>query len=109
MIYKYYVDCWVNPKSGFDLAEFSKATKKIKKIVGKLFNFHQPEKIIDKFRSGHENMVIERLVIMSDKPYEDNIEEINEKIQKQFPGAEIISYQELKSNQPINSIIKSGI
>ena len=98
MIYRYRVDCWVPPKSGFDLADFHVATKRIQEALKVLFG--QNDRVmaaLKNFSKGHEGYIVESLVIESDKPYEDNIEEIKEGIQERFPGAEIISHQILEA------------
>lgn len=98
MIYRYRVDCWINPRSGFDLAEFSSITKKIKKALSVLFSGSSiPERAINAFSKNHEGMVLESLIIDSDKPFKENIEEIKDKIQKRFPGSEVISYEMIEA------------
>lgn len=94
MIYRYRVDCWVPPRSGFDLAEFHNATERIKKALKVLFGKETAtERAVDVFNSGHEGMVLESLVVESDKPFKENEKEIKQSIQKRFPEAEIISHQ----------------
>jgi hypothetical protein len=94
MLYRYRVDCWVPPRSGFDLAEFHDATRRIKQALKILFGRGTAtERAVDAFSSGHEGMILESLVIESDKPFKDNETEIKQGIQKRFPGAEIISHQ----------------
>lgn len=94
MLYRYRVDCWVPPRSGFDLAEFHEATRRIKQALKVLFGLGTAtEHAVNAFSSGHEGMVLESLVIESDKPFKENEKEIKQGIQKRFPGAEIVSHQ----------------
>lgn len=98
MMYRYRVDCWIPPKSGFDLADFHKATKKIKTALKVLFGEGtNTDRALDAFNKGHEGMVLESLVIESDKRFEDNLDEIKDGIEKRFPGAIIVSHQMLEA------------
>lgn len=98
MLYRYRVDCWIPPRSGFDLAEFHDATRRIKHALKILFGRGvATERAVEAFSSGHSGMVLESLIIESDKPFEKNVEEIEQGIQKRFPGAEIVSHQILEA------------
>jgi len=97
MLYRYRVDCWVNPKSGFELAEQNTFMARFKKVIGDLFSNNPPfQTAIDSFGKRYDGMVLQSFIIESDKMYEDNEEEIVTEIRKKVPEAIIISNTILK-------------
>jgi hypothetical protein len=97
MIYRYRIDCWVNPKSGFELAEQNTFMLKFKKLIRDLFSNNPPfQEAIDKFGNKYDGMVLQSLIVETDKIYEDSEEEIIAEIKKKMPEAIIISHTILK-------------
>ena len=97
MLYRYRVDCWVNPKSGFELAEQNTFMFKFKKLIGELFSNNPPfQKAISSFSKNYEGMVLQSLIIESDKLYEENEEEIVAEVKKKYLEAIIVSHTILK-------------
>lgn len=92
--YRYRVDVWIRPRSGFELADFHAAAKRIRNLLSTHKGPKALEKV-DKFYEQHKGMVLEFLVIETDKPYAENEKEIEEAIEKRFPGAEIIAHHQL--------------
>jgi hypothetical protein len=92
MLYTYRIDCWVPPKSGFDLARQNKFFDKFKSVIKALFSDNQSFQIaLDTFGQNHEGMVLDSFIIETDKLYEDNKTEILSKIEEEHPGAIVIS------------------
>ena len=97
MLYTYRVDCWVNPKSGFELAKQNKFLARFKKVVRALFSENQPfQSALDKFGKNYEGMVLESLIIETDQMYEDLESEIVAEIKNKHPEAIIISHTIMK-------------
>lgn len=97
MVYRYRIDCWVNPKSGFELAEQNTFMSKFKKLVRDLFANNPPfQEAIDKFGAKYEGMVLQSLIIETDKTYEESEKEIIKEIKRKIPEAIIISHTILK-------------
>ena len=97
MIYRYRVDCWVYPKSGFELAEQNGFMSKFKRLIGDLFsNNPSVQEAVESFGNKYEGMVLQSLIIESDKSYEENEDEITAAIKKKIPGAIIVSHTMLK-------------
>ena len=70
---------------------------KFKKLVKDLFSNNPPfQEAIDKFGNKYEGMVLQSLIIETDKTYEESEEEIIEEIKKKLPEAIIISHTILK-------------
>ena len=98
MLYRYRIDCWVYPKSGFELAEQNGFMDKFKKLVGDLFsNNTSVQDAVDNFGNKYEGMILQSLIIESDKNYEDNEDEIITEIRKRIPEAIIASHTILTS------------
>jgi hypothetical protein len=97
MLYTYRVDCWVNPKSGFELAKQNKFMARFKKVVRLLLSENQLfQKALDNFGRSYEGMVLESVMVETDKMYEDNQQEIEVEIRKKYPEAIIISHTIMK-------------
>ena len=97
MIYTYRVDCWVSPKSGFDLAEKNKFLKKFKNALRDMLSENIPfQRALENFGKKYEGMVLESVIVETDKIYEDNEEEILSEIKKRYPGAVACSHTILK-------------
>jgi hypothetical protein len=97
MLFTYRVDCWVPPKSGFDLAEQNHFMREFKKAIKTLLSKNKPfQSALENFGKNHAGMVLESVIIESDKMYEDNEEEIISEIKKKYRGAIIISHCILK-------------
>ena len=97
MLFTYRVDCWINPKSGFELAKQNKFLTRFKKVVRALFSENQPfQKALDSFGKSYEGMVLESLIIETDQIFENNEEEIVAEIKKKHPEAIIISHTIMK-------------
>lgn len=97
MVYRYRIDCWVNPKSGFELAEQNSFMVKFKSLVKDLFSNNPPfQEAVDKFGKNYEGMVLQSLTVETDKPYEEAEEEIITEIKKKLPEAIIVSHTILK-------------
>jgi DNA-binding HxlR family transcriptional regulator len=70
---------------------------KFKKLVREMFSNNQPfQKAIDSFGSKYEGMVLQSIIIESDKLYEESEEEVITEIRKKIPEAIIISHTMLK-------------
>lgn len=97
MLYQYQVSCWVHPQSGFELSDFHRVSSQVTKALKVLFSGEgkedSVEKAINETKNKHKGMVLIPLVIDSDKPYEDNVEEIEEGIKEKYPDAIIESHQ----------------
>ncbi len=97
MIYTYRIDCWVTPKSGFDLAKQNKFYDKFKSIIKALFSENPAFQIaLDNFHNNHDGMVLDSFIIETDQLYEDNEKEILAKIEEEHPGAIMISHNIVK-------------
>jgi hypothetical protein len=97
MVYRYRVDCWVYPKSGFELAEQNSFMFKFKKLVREFCSGNLPfQKAIDNFGNSFEGMVLQSFIIESDKLYEENEEEVLAEIKKKIPEAIVVSHTMLK-------------
>ena len=97
MFYTYRVDCWVNPKSGLDLAEQNKFLMKFKKALSTLLTDNKPfQRALCNFGKNHEGMVLESLIVETDKLYEDNEEEITKSVKEKYPEAILSSHTILK-------------
>lgn len=97
MTYTYRVDCWVNPKSGFELAKQNKFLDRFKKVIRALFSENKSfQSALDTFGKSYEGMVLESLIIETDQIYEDNQQEIESEIKKKYPEATIISHTIMK-------------
>lgn len=96
MLYQYQVNCWIHPKSGFDLSNYHKVSKKITAAMKSLFNDEDSEdyveEAINELSRKHEGMILIPLIVDSDKPYEKNTKEIERGIKKKFPDAIIDSH-----------------
>jgi hypothetical protein len=102
MLYTYRVDCWVNPKSGFELAKQNKYLARFKKVIRALFSENQPfQKALDSFGKNYEGMVLESLIIETDQLYEDSQVEIESEIKRKYPEAIIISHTILKASKDL--------
>ena len=97
MLFTYRVDCWVPPKSGFKLAEQNRFLREFKKAIKALLSDNEPfQNALENFGKNHEGMILESVIIESDKMYEDNEEEIILEIKKKHPGAIVVSHCILK-------------
>lgn len=99
-LYRYRVDVWIRPISGFELAKFHAAAKEIRNLFSTHKDFNSLEKA-DKFYKNHKGMILEFLIIETDKPYHENEKEIETAIKERFPGAEIIAHYRLKKHRSL--------
>lgn len=98
MVYKYRIDCWIPPRSGYEVISYNNTTKKIKSalkvIFGQSFNV---DKAVDAFNKNLEGLIPECLIVESDKPFNSNQNEIDTEIQKRYPGAVIVAHHILEA------------
>jgi hypothetical protein len=88
-MYYYRVECWVAPKSGFDLVEKNKAFRFIESIAEKLVD-DAKEKILAYLEGfkGHTNgMVLKTFNLESDSKVRDPEKELMAEIRKNSPEA----------------------
>jgi len=97
MLFTYRVDCWVRPRSGFDLAKKNSSLSFIKKFAT---TFEGPfnntfKDLISSFEKVSEGYVIKSLKLESDSLVTSLEKELLPEIQKEYPEAKIISWSML--------------
>lgn len=92
MIYQYEVCFWKNPESGFELAEQHASVQKLKDVICMFFGRNSKmDSATQEFGKDHQGLVLDSAIIDTDKPFDENRTEIEEELQKKFPGAQITS------------------
>jgi hypothetical protein len=95
MSHKYLVRCWVSPQSGFDLAQKNKIMTLFREMMTQTYDTEEIENAIKKFEKENEGKVLLPLIIESDTKVTDIKKQILPEIQKKYPGANILSVEEL--------------
>ena len=93
---KYLVQCWITPRTGFDLAKKNRIMSLFKSIMEETF----PEDVnvedaMRKFSESHDGLILEPLVIESDTEIVDPKKEVLPEIQKKYPEAVIFSCEKI--------------
>jgi hypothetical protein len=96
MKYKYLVQCWITPRSGFDIVKKNRITELFRSIIADTFSDDKhAEESVKNFERSHEGLVLEPLVVESDTVIVDAEKEILPEIQKTYPGAIIFSCEKI--------------
>lgn len=102
MVYKYLVQCWITPRTGFDLAKKSHIMQLFKSIMEETFpDDVKVEDAVKRFAESHDGLILEPLVIESDTEVIDFQKEILPEIQKTYPEATIFSCEKMPEFIPI--------
>ena len=92
MPYKYLVQCWIHPRSGFDVAKKSRIMELFRSIMKETFSDDaRVDTTIEKFNRTHEGLVLEPFIVESDIKINDPEKEILPEIQKTHPEATVFS------------------
>ena len=96
MKYKYLVQCWITPRSGFDLARKSRITELFRALMRDTFDSDEKlEQSIKKFEESHNGLILEPLVIESDTEVKDPEKEFLDDIHAKYPEAKIFSIERM--------------
>jgi hypothetical protein len=92
-MYAYKVDCWVRPRSGFDLAKKTQSFQTMKKEASKIHSSFKiiMGKMIEAFEDMGDGCVIKSFMIETDSIINDAGKEILHEIKKEYPEAKLIS------------------
>lgn len=94
MAHKYLVQCWIKPQSGFDLAQKNRIMSLFKEIMTETMpNDPKLDEALKRFEKSHDGMVLEPMIIESDKEVTDPEKELLPEIQKSYPEAVIFSWE----------------
>lgn len=95
-MYRYKVDCWINPESRHVLIERDRVLKIMQKAAKKVYpDSHNIHKAIEQFDEAYENMVLESFLIESDSEIGDCEKDIVPEIRKIHPEARFASFSPL--------------
>jgi hypothetical protein len=94
-MYYYKVDCWVPPKSGFDIQKKNQAFNFIEELANKLpdGSGKKIKEYLEGFREESKGMVLKSLTLESDTPVGDPEIEFMEAIIKESPEARIANWE----------------
>lgn len=96
MPFKYYVECWVYPRSGFDIARKNKIIHLFKKVLFDMLpQKEEIESIVEKFCKEHDGLILEPLVLESDTEITNPEKELMPEIRKKHPEARLVSCQKI--------------
>jgi hypothetical protein len=92
MPFKYIVQCWITPRSGFDLAKKGRIAQLFRSVMRDTFSDDKKvETAINNFEKTHEGLVLESLTVETDTEIIDPDSEILPEIRKKYPEAVIFS------------------
>jgi len=100
MSFKYYVECWIYPKSGYDIIRKNKIITLFKEVLLQVMPEETKKEIniddlIEKFCEKHNEMVLEPLVLESDTDVLDPEKELMPEIWKKYPEAKLLNFQKI--------------
>jgi len=98
-MYYYKVDCWIPPRSGFDLARKNKAFHFFESVANKLSG-DKAEKIlsyINEFKKQSEGLVLKTFMMESDKQVFDPEKEFMGEVKKEYPEAKLAHWELLEA------------
>ena len=94
MPFKYLVQCWVRPRSGFELARKNRVIKIIKEAMTDTFKESELiEKLVKQFEETHDGLIPEPFFAETDSEVTDPEREIMPEIWKDYPEAIFIKYE----------------
>ena len=96
MKYKYLLQCWVRPHSGFDLAKKNKIITIFKNITSTLYPSEALNTAIKKFEKTNEGLIVEPFTIDSNKIIKNPEEDVMPEIRVRYPEAKLLSFELLK-------------
>lgn len=100
MPFKYFVQCWIRPHSGMDLARKNRIVNILKEAVCETFPDNNiVEKAVEKFEQAHDGLVPEPFIIETDKEISDAETEIMPEIRKEYPEAILLSCEKMPVSQ----------
>ncbi len=100
MMNKYEVYTWINPRSGFDLAETNAIQKNFKEIIEERFPDNtQAFKALERLFNCKKGMVINETIVESDTPVKNPIKELMPEINKLYPEAIYITYRKVHTSK----------
>ena len=92
MTHKYLVQCWITPRSGFDIVKKNRVLEFFRSVVSEaLSDEYRAEESIRNFEESHEGLILEPIIVESDTEVMNAQKEILPEIQKVYPGAVIFS------------------
>jgi len=92
MIHKYLVQCWIAPKSGFDIVKKNRIMEFFRSVAYEVLSGEKhAEESIKSFEESHEGMILEPLIVESDVEIIGVQKELLPEIRKTYPGAIIFS------------------
>jgi len=95
-MYQYLVQCWITPKSGFDLARTNRIMQVFKKNMEEFFPDNEDlGEIVKKFEKESEGFVLEPLVLESTKEVTDCEKQLMPKILEEYPGAKLLTWRRM--------------
>jgi len=115
-MYRYLVQCWIKPKSGFDLARTNKIMQVFKESMEESFPPNEElgeelGKIVKKFEKASDGYVLEPLVLESTKEVTDFDKQLMPKILEEYPEAKLLTWRkmdkEVREGTPLIQYIKS--
>lgn len=104
-MYYYKVDCWIPPRSGYDLMKKNKALQFIESIADTLSDKKKEKfkELLKNFEDQSDGMIIKTFILESDKPVIAPKNEFLKEIKKECPQAKLSSW-ELLSDPVIKKI-----
>jgi len=91
-MHKYLVECWIYPKSGFDLARKNRIMQLFKEMLSEEVPDQDAlDRAVERFEREHEGMILEPMVIESDKELEDVERELMPEILRKYPEAKFLN------------------
>lgn len=91
-MHNYLVQCWIRPRSGFDITQKNKVLREFRERLREAFpGDEKVSKALDKFERNHEGMILEPFMIESDAPVKNPEKEILPEIRKDYPEAELLT------------------
>lgn len=97
-MFYYKVDCWVPPRSGFDIVKKNQAFEFIKSIADKLStgSAEKIEELLNDLKKNSEGLVLKTFTLESDSLVHSPEAEFLEEIQKEYPEAKIASWDQIE-------------
>lgn len=101
MPFKYLVQCWITPRSGFDIIKKNRIMEFFRAVVSEaLSDESRVAESIKKFEESHEGLILEPLIIESDMEIVGVQRELLPEIRKTYPGAVIFSCNRISESVP---------
>ena len=95
-MYRYLVQCWIRPRSGFDLSRKNLIMEMFREIMVNSYpNDEELNKAVKAFEKESEGLIVEPLVIETDHEIMNCEEELMPEIRKNYPEAKMLSWDKV--------------